>query len=354
MNEKGTIASIQCLRALAAVLVVAMHNFYFLDAYSAVSGLAKPALEGWYQFKNIGGIGVHIFFVISGFIMVYMLDSDPRLTAGKFFSRRLSKIVPLYWIISAFWLWWDPNKHFWFVTDSLLFIPVREVMPLAGVGWTLNYEMFFYVVFGLIAVAWRRSIMWVPVVFAGFAAESMLTDNYVVHFYANPIVWEFIAGMVVARIYRLPAVMDASPLILALGVAGLAFSAATFPPPGGWEVTTVIHWAPIGTLLVLGSVSAEAAGMLRRVSNVRLVQAIGASSYSLYLVHNVLFTGVNSYVLRFTGGGLDVGYGLLIAVACLCGWLLHRCVERPVLKAIRMGLQVGRGRSMVAAVGREA
>ena len=114
--------------------------------------------------------GVDIFFVISGFIMVYASSRwfgsarAPRV----FLAHRIARIVPLYWATMMVYLAvllltpWLLNSEYLaphFVIASFLFIPAARpdglVQPLYSLGWTLNYEMFFYALFA-IAIAFPR------------------------------------------------------------------------------------------------------------------------------------------------------------------------------------------------------
>jgi len=117
---------------------------------------------------NFGMAGVDIFFVISGFIMVYVTH---KWTAGaakhipEFLSSRALRIYPLYWIVSLPLLglyllrpdlvfsasvWNEPN-----LLKSFLLWP-DVAYPLLEIGWTLIHEMSFYLIFALILIAPRR------------------------------------------------------------------------------------------------------------------------------------------------------------------------------------------------------
>ncbi|RYG23519.1 MAG: acyltransferase, partial [Burkholderiales bacterium] len=138
--------SVQYLRAAAALLVVVAH------AFSYQMGLGNPLVV------EAGEVGVTLFFAISGFIMVHVTGPG-SFSAGDFLVRRIVRIVPLYWLFTALaaslavlapalfkttvFTW----PHF---IQSLLFIaheaPNRGgTSPLLSLGWTLNYEAFFYV-----------------------------------------------------------------------------------------------------------------------------------------------------------------------------------------------------------------
>ncbi len=142
-------SSIQTLRALAALSVLFYH-------------------ESSTKF-TVGAVGVDIFFVISGFIMGTI---GYRETPLDFMMKRIIRIVPLYWLVTAAVCLVSliPGVFHQFSCDlpsllqSLFFIPyvnqAGHIEPLMVPGWTLNYEMFFYAVFA-VGLAIRR-----PVVFS--------------------------------------------------------------------------------------------------------------------------------------------------------------------------------------------
>src|ERR1700730_5914930 len=128
------IFNIQSLRALAALSVAYFHTDF-----------------GGIRF---GSFGVDVFFVISGFIMAQICQTD----SSHFFLRRLVRIVPLYWALTllifglakfAPWLVYRAPADWADLARSLFFVPYQNksglVQPELFLGWTLNYEMFFYV-----------------------------------------------------------------------------------------------------------------------------------------------------------------------------------------------------------------
>src|SRR5437764_3885196 len=138
------------LRGIAASMVVFVH----LDVQLKRLGYAS------YDASWLGS-GVDIFFVISGFIMWVSVERRPGMSAGEFFGNRLMRIVPLYWLVSAGVLcitFAAPQLLHSTVFNaphalaSFLFLPARhpltgEFWPLLVPGWTLNYEMLFYLLF---------------------------------------------------------------------------------------------------------------------------------------------------------------------------------------------------------------
>jgi peptidoglycan/LPS O-acetylase OafA/YrhL len=109
MENKDNIASIQMLRAIAALFVVSMREQFYFSDYAKLVHVPLPAMSSWYNFMTIGGMGVDLFFVISGFIMAYLAAKNPKQTLREFFWRRITRIVPLYWLVTSFWLRFDPH-----------------------------------------------------------------------------------------------------------------------------------------------------------------------------------------------------------------------------------------------------
>src|SRR5262249_47851617 len=181
------IYNIHLLRALAALAVVYFH-------VTSDAGLQLPV--------NIGAHGVDVFFVISGFIIAYIGARSP----DGFLVRRLIRIVPFYWaatlVVFAVALLYPhvmrtTQADFAQLVYSLLFIP-REtpyagMLPTLILGWSLNYEMYFYVLFALSLLLARRRA---PLVCAALITAILLaivwsgTARPSLRFYARPLVFE--------------------------------------------------------------------------------------------------------------------------------------------------------------------
>lgn len=336
--DNKQIDSVQFLRAVAATMVAFMHNLYFFDFYAKDHGLPRPAISTFAYFEPIGVIGVPIFFVISGFIMAHLFELNPDQTLAAFIGRRLTRIVPLYWIGTGFCVWlnsWPPLE---FILKSFAFLPTRPFSPMLGPGWTLVFEMMFYLLFGLMVVRFRLSVWCIAAAFVALQIWARHTHSYMVHTYAQPVIWNFFAGLIVHRFYRSRVIIGLSPVILAMGLAGVIVSILTYAPPSAYGVGALIHWTPPAVMIVLGCVSLERAGMLRGLFRNRLMQAIGAASYSIYLVHTLLFIKVNDYLLGHfvkLGFGSDASVVLLGLFAVGTGYLVHHTIELPSIAIVR-------------------
>lgn len=180
--------NLQSLRAYGALAVAFYHTGFSLC-------LGRPT----------GSFGVGIFFVISGFIMAMICNTNPR----HFLARRIARVVPLYWVLTlavffigtmAPYLLSSTAANPVFLVKSLFFIPYFNhgaFFPILFLGWTLNYEMYFYL---LIAIALLIHERLAPLIASGVMVSLMLL-LYVLKvrsaasFYAHPVMLEFILGV---------------------------------------------------------------------------------------------------------------------------------------------------------------
>ena len=206
--------------------------------------MAHPIVSGLYP-AAFGQVGVDIFFVVSGVIMWVTTATDSSLNPWLFFRLRLIRIVPLYWFYTTAYVvvaTVAPTQLFsaaltpWYVISSLLFIPTRhpngDIVPVYSLGWTLNYEMFFYFLFGLCLLARSQTVR----LFAISAAIGGLVivgaivkpESAVGLTYTDPIMLEFLAGVLIGSAFlkfgtrALPAFVG-GVAILASGALFLTF-----------------------------------------------------------------------------------------------------------------------------------
>ena len=296
--------------------------------------------------------GVDLFFVISGFIMVYSSeDMFGRSGAPRtFLLRRIARIVPLYWVLSAaaIFIMRTPVTTE-IVIKSFLFIPYLgpsgAMQPLYGVGWTLNFEMFFYLLFAA-AILLPREAAGATAAFAllaGIAAGYFLQPSMaILQFWSDPIVVEFAFGIMLAIACRrglsLPRWAGA-----ALCVAGAAAIWHSFPqnPP-----TSRCRWLECGVpaAMIFAGIALQPP-LTPRVF--RWFAILGDASYSMYLLHSLVLSGI----IRLWSHGLNT---YPMRVVLLCGFLLtvvasiasYHVFEMPAAKALR-GLRPGRSRRLL-------
>jgi exopolysaccharide production protein ExoZ len=273
---------VQILRAIAALSVVLGHL--------PSSPVITPAFR-------YGAVGVDLFFVISGFIMVHASSrlfgrpDGPRI----FLARRIARIVPIYWAMTLlhiavmYGFGYGRLIELDRVICSFAFFPLAfGGLPINGVGWTLNFEMFFYVVFaGTLFAGRRTAVAIIAVAFTSLAVLGRTVDLPLpFRFWCNPIIMEFVLGAVLALAYeeglRLPRAVCGS-LVLTGGLLFVlsdlqgyytgALDDPAFPRALAWGVPALLIVA--GTVL-----PARTSAPSRAVLALGL---IGDASYCIYL-----------------------------------------------------------------------
>ena len=304
---------------------------------------------------TIGAFGVDLFFVVSGFIMVFA--SDRLFGRGRqalpFLARRLARIAPLYWVFTAVFagiavvlghLPGHPRASVAHIVASFLFLPALRpedgaYFPVYSLGWTLNYEMFFYVCFAAaLGLRRGRAVLAVSAGIGGLVlAGRVLALPWPLHVWANPISLEFVFGLWVGLAYlagrRVP-----SRLGVPLAVAALV-AVVLYTP----HIDSLGDWRGLAWGLPAASVVAVA--LSRPFGSggpvARAAVRLGDASYSLYLVHSALFIAAYAGLSRlFDPHRLPaVAYaGLLVAGSVAAALVLFRFFEVPVTRALQRAL----------------
>lgn len=334
---KHKLSSVQSLRAVAAIAVVAYHSAATVKNHGWIPGVASTeAAWGW--------AGVDIFFFISGFVMVLTTTGKRRglQAARDFMVARIVRIAPMYWLLTTLMLalvWVVPSlKTSEFTVmqtvTSYLFIPYEVIehgnsYPILYVGWTLTYEMFFYVVFAASICFAERPMRWALLVFFALLSVLSLTKPtpFILRFLTDPLLMEFVIGCLVAWIYqsgfRMPRLAAA-----ALVVAG-AIGFFVWTSSSSLEDRVVFAGIP-AALLVTGMVFWEAAdGWVDR----RVLPNVGDASYSLYLLQAFTipaFARILSALDRNRVLPGDVVCLLLVTATVMVAILVYRTIERPI------------------------
>lgn len=343
-NAVEIVAGIQVLRAVAVLVVTICH------AQFEVSRIGElPAAVPAATLDGLAGFGVQLFFVISGFVMVY--SSEPLFGTRRglfiFLERRLVRIVPLYWIVTTIYLAltllvekFDKGYPFSFVLASYMFVPAARpdgvIEPLVGQGWSLNYEMLFYFVFALTVCNVRRvSVAMVTVVLVAAVATGQMVHQlpFVISVWTSPLLLYFIFGMWIGLAYREGLSLT---LVQGLGLIGigcvLLFVEFYWAPENA--VFGIAVWA-IPALIVAGASLPKPSLKGPFWSP---VMVIGSASYALYLFHAIPIRTL-FLLARWTGFDLERATLAYVCAAVLISILLaiaiYYLVERPLLKTIR-------------------
>lgn len=345
-TPKGILPTVQVLRGIAALMVAYYHASTQIPGFEAY---LWPSF--WPAGSAVLAHGVDIFFVISGFIM---LVSSRGMSAGDFMARRIIRIVPLYWLFTLTLILVATARPELFkgtvvtaeaAIKSLAFIPYfstsvpNQIWPLLVPGWTLNYEMMFYLIFAAaLFVPLRYRVALCTLAFAVLMAGRIApayADSAVLKFFAAPIQFEFVGGMVIGHLYLSSWTLPRPAcLLLILGGLLLLVSEALHPGQGHAAALLLAYGLP-SCLVVLGAVLLDKSHA--RVPRWSLPAALGDASYSIYLSHifvlGALRTGWGAVGLdqQTMAHALCFGLAGMVAVS-LGGMLCYRWVEKPMLQ----------------------
>jgi len=339
--------SVQWLRGIAAMMVVVHHLNFHADWLRERVGVAPSWLSHvpW-------SFGIHIFFVISGFIMILTTRDFGAPGAWRsFLVRRIIRIVPLYWLLTMVMVVGVlmaphsldlPADRWPYIISSYLFIPVLraadDLRPILGQGWTLDYEMFFYVAFAF-AILWPRRIG-VAILTIGFLALTILGRNLdmsspKLFTWTDGLILEFILGVHLGLIYQ-SGFRVSRPGAICLVLAGVALGYPEFNWPA-------VFSAGCPAMLIVGGL--VLCPQLKDSAATLGLTILGDASYSLYLSHTLVLRPFRDLWVRLVDGAWSpVAFFVCgIAVATVVGCAIHYTIERPMLRVMSRRLRAGQG-----------
>jgi len=305
MNNK--IDFIQGLRGIAVIMVVFYHGSRFLNP----SGLYDAGL-GKELFGGMGSLGVVLFFIISGFIMTITTSrSDGSFRYFmEFCIKRITRVFPAYLIATLciilatkhglnFFSDHENTKSF---LKSIFFIPHGEItapsfgFPVLPVGWTLNFEMYFYFIFGISLMFGKArwvvffsfialSLCAIPLISGNETSfESSVIYNFksnMMHVITSPMIWNFAAGSLIGVIYLNRSYIKSHEFSWMLVFASVSWVVIQYVSDYrvnhgvmGWGISLI----PMFAILVIASKTVD-------ISLPKPLIYLGNISFSLYLWH---------------------------------------------------------------------
>ncbi len=336
----GAHLALQGLRAAAALLVVLDHGL----VAAADSALLGRQYLPWAPF--VGLLGVCVFFTISGVVMMLGHGEDfGRPGAPQAFAlRRIVRVVPLYWLATLLVCALRPETvSLAGFVQSLLFIPHQPIggpygWPIYPLGWTLQYEMFFYLLFA-IALGFGRRIglallAGAILVLALAASAGLLGTETIPAYYGGPVILYFLAGIGIGL--AAPAFPErwrpgfgaalASAALALAGACAVAWRAGIDSPAAALALAGSAVLATAACALH-GPSAAE--GPMRKAAH-----AMGDATYSIYLSHAFLVFALGHAV---AWAGLRPPLFLFLAAGLLAsaffGLALYRWLEKPLVRA---------------------
>jgi len=301
-SRRGRFGAVDGLRGYLALFAFIHH--FVLTWYWRNTGDWNYLPESY--FNNIGYVGVHIFFMITGFLFVSKLLRDSGNTNWfRLYKSRIFRIYPLYLVAlvvisfivfyqSSFQVNVEPLKIIkqyvkWFIYHGSTINDFGNTTQInAGVHWTLKYEWVFYLSLPFIAAVMARGSV---------AVVVLLLSVWVLFFYPQQIVS-------ISTFYF---------LLFAVGGLTAYFSLLELPfaermKSAGWSVAAIlgllagifypdsqslVHVLSISLFFVPVALGNDMFGLFMNRASILL----GEISYSIYLLHGIVLYVLFSLVL---------------------------------------------------------
>ena len=316
------LAGLQTLRGIAAHFVVFFHCL-------AIGLLPKygfqPQFESLSFLRNFWS-GVDLFFCISGFVMCYSYLNSP-LSGWNFFLARVIRIVPIYWIFTTVifvtTILVKPLPDYkWFFQSLLFSVDLENRFPILVAGWTLQYEMFFYLIFALVILFFKR--------YRFFILNIALLITIIIK-NDHTIILEFVFGGVAYVLYSSYFFKRYKFSIFWLFFALYVLSLFALKDDFALSYRVVFFGLP--ALFIVASVA-------NMNMPKRSLQSAGDYSYSLYLIHfpllSIYFKIINLFDLRFFPSWLLI---LVAVISCnAAAFIAWKYLEVPITRSLRKRL----------------
>jgi exopolysaccharide production protein ExoZ len=316
------IHNIQHLRGLAALLVVLFHSIGIGLSYGFNNGIIT-------HFEGFGGFGVDIFFVISGFIMMHIQSRSPKTTYG-FIKSRAIRIIPLYWLLSSMiflililfpQVFREPSLNPLHFLESLAFISQisNGNHPILYVGWTLEWEMLFYLVFAL-SLTLKEKFFSLIFTFLVLSVIAISFDQL--------IVFEFILGMLASLLYD-KKILNYKHGVVLFTIGCMLFMFWFLLKDFFENVDRLFTWGIPAFFIVLGALHAK------EIKS-QLASLLGDASYSIYLVQVFTIPVVFKFFQLFIPN-LNTDLAILISIifSGLIGTVTYLVIEKPMTAKLR-------------------
>ncbi len=310
---------------------------------------------------NLGSIGVSLFFVLSGFLITYLLLQEQKnnhsVRIGSFYMRRVLRIWPLYFAVlfAAFFvlpnfyhaIGWDQNIYESFSIKILLYALILpnvcvvlfpEILA-ANQLWSIGVEEQFYLVWPVLVKLFRRDLLWV---FLSILIGKSVLNIIVGHFSAESVLWAKIGDII--HQFEIEKLVLGSmgayflfhenkralnilyhPATQVVGWVGLAVFL-------GWHVHVKLYGVILGLLLLI--VLMNTCRRPHVVTDHPVISYLGKISYSTYMLHQfAILLALNICKLHFQGAAFQISlYISALLLTVVFSVASYEWLEKPFLR----------------------
>ena len=347
------IAFVDVLRGLAAIMVLVFH---VIAGFLEVPDVQVHGM-GWgnfIQYVDIGRVGITIFFIISGFVICKSISGEKARGTWRFVIKRFFRLYPLFWFSMALGLWGMWHLQARDISASLVaanatMLPAFFDQPfIIGLYWSLETELIFYfLVAGLFLIGLlRRPWIWLVIIgcLYGVLALFALLPDYapaLSHWKASPYHLSLMCGGALYRLY-----FDNRDEVFLLAGKGIALKTLV---QAAWGLLLAIpflilvQYAIAETSLyhidavayLIGIVCFFGMTYFPKVSTPFLLW-LGTISYSIYLLHPVVFEVLKAVLYRHQRSWLDCHVSIHVLISLVLTIILssvtYKMIEAPSIR----------------------
>lgn len=309
-------SGLQAGRAIAALVVAYYHSYIALRAFPETAQLPIGPL------KDFGYLGVNLFFAISGYV-ICLVAARPNFSPVSFAIRRIFRLYPMYWaamaaiaLLIAYGKYRvEPLGHFLY---SMTLLP-QQGAAAYDFSWTLERELVFYAI-AAIAVP-MAGIPGLALALAALAAGGWWFGNPWSYHLISTTQGDFLAGVIVFLLRdHLGRLGTTLPILF--GATLLAYTRTH-----DFAFSVPISFACILAGLVNWQIDRK------RLAG-RITVALGDASYSIYLLHYIVFVGMVHLAvkLKLPAWFCEPWRVATLAVCCMIAFATWKLIEQPMIR----------------------
>lgn len=313
---------------------------------------SKKPFQGIFEF---GWVGVDFFFVLSGFIIMFIHYRD-IISKGNwinFLKKRAIRIYPIYWIVATltFIIYVfiahgnirDELMFNLYSSDSWIYLLKQYLLIyqqpyMVSVAWSLTYEIFFYLIFAVcIFCGWRISkyitLLWVVAI----ALKSITNSSLLSSFIFSSANYEFLLGCLVGYLFYKKYFISLTNAMILFGiVVSLFVFYLEYFDINSNLIISKLFLGLLSAIIIWVSASIDYNNTYNR-EKIKLLIIIGDSSYSLYLIHSIVLSTLCRFFAKFNfypeyvSINSDLLFLIIFITTVVIGLIFHFFIEKRVL-----------------------
>jgi peptidoglycan/LPS O-acetylase OafA/YrhL len=349
--------NLDVLRALAVIMVVVYHGYHAYNGwFHKIEFSTNPAIAKLIGnfFENLS-LGVDFFFLISGFLITYLLlvekENTGHISIGKFYVRRILRIWPLYFLIIGLTYFIckateSPEPHY---LGTIFFVNNFETISRHAMDypfvhfWTLSIEEQYYLLWPLVlTIVPKEKLMYAFVTLIGIAlaykiALAVYSENafYTVYYHTLTRGDAIVIGAVLALIHKQkPIVMNVSGAWRLRAYAALLLSLILWVGVSdrSWFELVLVRYIFLAgfAFLMLNYLFNPGAKLAFAKKN--FLHYIGKISFGIYVYHNILLPFVVKRMYKWEMESAIVFWLIYIVIVLLVSVLSYELLEKRILR----------------------